>query len=99
MKLVIASDIHGSARWCRALMELVERVHFYGAKISMELIGIFPEGYTVSDHIEALFQDGDLHAASAAASLLAIIGLVSLVCRLASARLHSLAAAQRPPTT
>ncbi len=31
------------------LMELVERVHFYGAKISMELIGIFPEGYTVSD--------------------------------------------------
>ena len=26
------------------LMELVERVHFYGAKISMELIGIFPEG-------------------------------------------------------
>ena len=31
------------------LMELVERVHFYGAKISMELFGIFPEGYTVSD--------------------------------------------------
>ena len=31
------------------LMELVERVHFYGAKISMELIGIFPEGDTVSD--------------------------------------------------
>lgn len=31
------------------LMELVERVHFYGARISMELIGIFPEGYTVSD--------------------------------------------------
>ncbi len=31
------------------LMELVERIHFYGAKISMELIGIFPEGYTVSD--------------------------------------------------
>ena len=31
------------------LMELVERVHFYGAKISMELIGIFPEGYTVCD--------------------------------------------------
>ena len=31
------------------LMELVERVHFYGAKASMELIGIFPEGYTVSD--------------------------------------------------
>ena len=31
------------------LMELVERIHFYGAKASMELIGIFPEGYTVSD--------------------------------------------------
>ena len=25
MKFVIASDIHGSARWCRALMELAER--------------------------------------------------------------------------
>ena len=25
MKFLIASDIHGSARWCRALMELVER--------------------------------------------------------------------------
>lgn len=25
MKLVIASDIHGSARWCRALMGVVER--------------------------------------------------------------------------
>ena len=25
MKLVIASDIHGSAYWCRKLMELVER--------------------------------------------------------------------------
>ncbi|MCR5784012.1 MAG: FAD-dependent oxidoreductase [Eubacterium sp.] len=31
------------------LMELVERIHFYGAKASMELIGIFPEGFTVSD--------------------------------------------------
>ncbi len=31
------------------LMELVERVHFYGAKVSMELIGIFPMGFTVSD--------------------------------------------------
>ena len=31
------------------LVELVERVHFYGAKISMELIGIFPDGYTVCD--------------------------------------------------
>ena len=25
MKLVIASDIHGSARWCRALVDLVEK--------------------------------------------------------------------------
>ena len=25
MKLVIASDIHGSARWCRALLDLVEK--------------------------------------------------------------------------
>ena len=25
MKFVIASDIHGSARWCRVLMDLVER--------------------------------------------------------------------------
>ena len=25
MKFVIASDIHGSARWCRALMDLVDR--------------------------------------------------------------------------
>lgn len=31
------------------LVELAERVHFHGAKISMELIGIFPDGYTVSD--------------------------------------------------
>ena len=31
------------------LMELAERVHYYGAKVSMELIGIFPRGYTVSD--------------------------------------------------
>lgn len=54
---------------------------------------------TLPLHIEALFQDGDLHAASAAASLLAIIGLASLVCRLASARLHALVAAQRPTTT
>ncbi|MGN0878126.1 MAG: sulfate ABC transporter permease subunit CysW [Oligosphaeraceae bacterium] len=54
---------------------------------------------TLPLHIEALFQDGDLRAASAAASLLAIIGLVSLVCRLASARLHALAVAQRPTST
>lgn len=31
------------------LTELTERIHFYGAKASTELIGIFPNGYTVSD--------------------------------------------------
>jgi len=30
------------------LAELSERIHFYGAKASMELIGIFEEGYTAS---------------------------------------------------
>ena len=29
--------------------ELSERIHYYGAKASMELMGIFPDGYTVSD--------------------------------------------------
>ena len=29
--------------------ELAERIHYYGAKASMELMGIFPDGYTVSD--------------------------------------------------
>lgn len=32
-----------------ALAELAERIHFYGAKVSMELMGIFHDGYTVSD--------------------------------------------------
>ena len=51
----VADDGHNTAWDTRdnnhrnKLMELVERVHFYGAKISMELIGIFPDGYTVSD--------------------------------------------------
>lgn len=31
------------------LAQLAERIHFYGAKASMELIGFFPDGYTVSD--------------------------------------------------
>jgi 2,4-dienoyl-CoA reductase-like NADH-dependent reductase (Old Yellow Enzyme family)/thioredoxin reductase len=31
------------------LAELAERIHFYGAKCTMEFIGIFPDGYTVSD--------------------------------------------------
>lgn len=32
-----------------ALAELAERIHFYGAKASMELMGIFHDGYTVCD--------------------------------------------------
>ena len=32
-----------------ALAELADRIHFYGAKASMELMGIFHEGYAVSD--------------------------------------------------
>ena len=31
------------------LVDLTERIHLYGAKCTMELIGVFPEGYTVSD--------------------------------------------------
>ncbi|MEL7656521.1 MAG: hypothetical protein AAGU75_11510, partial [Bacillota bacterium] len=31
-----------------ALALLAERIHFYGAKASMELLGIFGDGYTVS---------------------------------------------------
>lgn len=31
------------------LVDLAERIHMYGAKCTMELIGVFPEGYTVSD--------------------------------------------------
>ena len=31
------------------LCELVERVHFHGAKCTMELLGILPDGWTVSD--------------------------------------------------
>lgn len=31
------------------LAELAERIHFYGAKASMELIGIFEDGYVASD--------------------------------------------------
>lgn len=32
-----------------ALAELAERIHFYGAKAFMELMGIFHDGYTVSE--------------------------------------------------
>lgn len=31
------------------LCDMVERIHMYGAKCTMELIGVFPDGYTVSD--------------------------------------------------
>ncbi|MCC8356858.1 MAG: FAD-dependent oxidoreductase [Oscillospiraceae bacterium] len=31
------------------LCDLAGRIHLYGAKCTMELIGIFPDGYTVSD--------------------------------------------------
>ena len=31
------------------LVDLSERIHLHGAKCTMELIGVFPEGYTVSD--------------------------------------------------
>jgi 2,4-dienoyl-CoA reductase-like NADH-dependent reductase (Old Yellow Enzyme family)/thioredoxin reductase len=31
------------------LCDLAERIHLYGAKCTMELIGVFPDGYTVSD--------------------------------------------------
>ncbi len=31
------------------LVDLTERIHLYNAKCTMELIGVFPDGYTVSD--------------------------------------------------
>ncbi|MBP1736815.1 MAG: FAD-dependent oxidoreductase [Oscillospiraceae bacterium] len=31
------------------LCDLAERIHLYGAKCTMELIGVFPDGYTVCD--------------------------------------------------
>ncbi|MDR0851447.1 MAG: FAD-dependent oxidoreductase [Clostridiales Family XIII bacterium] len=31
------------------LVDLTERIHLYGAKCTMELIGVFPDGYTVCD--------------------------------------------------
>lgn len=39
------------------LAELAERIHFYGAKASMELIGIFEDGYVASDG--GLLMDGE----------------------------------------
>jgi 2,4-dienoyl-CoA reductase-like NADH-dependent reductase (Old Yellow Enzyme family)/thioredoxin reductase len=31
------------------IAELAERIHFYGAKCTMEILGMFPDGYTVCD--------------------------------------------------
>jgi 2,4-dienoyl-CoA reductase-like NADH-dependent reductase (Old Yellow Enzyme family)/thioredoxin reductase len=39
------------------LAEMAERIHFYGAKASMELIGIFEDGYVASDG--GLLMDGE----------------------------------------
>lgn len=39
------------------LAELAERIHFYGAKASMELIGIFDYGYAASD--AGILMDGE----------------------------------------
>lgn len=40
---------------CRkAIADLSERIHFYGAKASMELLGMFPNGYAVSDGVRMM---------------------------------------------
>lgn len=55
VKLLPVTDDGEHASWdvyrhnaLNRLAELAERIHFYGAKASMELIGIFEEGYTAS---------------------------------------------------
>ncbi|MGL5437898.1 MAG: FAD-dependent oxidoreductase [Lachnospiraceae bacterium] len=55
VKLLPVADDGEHASWdiykhnaMNRLAELAERIHFYGAKASMELIGIFEEGYTAS---------------------------------------------------
>lgn len=55
VKLLPVADDGEHASWdiykhnaLNRLAELAERIHFYGAKASMELIGIFEEGYTAS---------------------------------------------------
>lgn len=55
-KLLPVTDDGEHASWdlythnsLNKLAELAERIHFYGAKASMELIGIFEEGYVASD--------------------------------------------------
>ena len=41
-----------------SLAQLTDRIHFYGAKASMELQGIFPDGYAVSDGAICFGQPG-----------------------------------------
>lgn len=55
VKLLPVTDDGEHASWdvyrhnaLNRLAELAERIHFYGAKASMELIGIFEDGYTAS---------------------------------------------------
>ena len=56
VKLLPAQDDGEHAGWdlykhnsMNKLAELAERIHFYGAKASMELIGIFDDGYVASE--------------------------------------------------
>lgn len=62
-KLLPVSDDGEHANWdlyqhnhLNRLAELAERIHFYGAKASMELIGIFDEGYV--GYAGGLLMDG-----------------------------------------
>ena len=63
VKLLPAADDGEHASWdiykhnsMNRLAELAERIHFYGAKASMELIGIFEDGYVPSEG--GLLMDG-----------------------------------------
>lgn len=62
-KLLPVEDDGEHASWdlykhnsMNSLAELAERIHFYGAKASMELIGIFEDGYVASEG--GLLMDG-----------------------------------------
>lgn len=63
VKVMPVSDDGEHANWSlykhnamNRLAELSERIHFYGAKASMELIGIFDDGYVASEG--GLLMDG-----------------------------------------
>jgi len=63
VKLLPVKDDGEHASWdlykhnaMNRLAELAERIHFYGAKASMELIGIFEDGYVASEG--GLLMDG-----------------------------------------